>query len=148
MPWKADHAVHADHMPRKMHRCYLFLPMICTMLRKRSSSSRRACKLKVKTRLHLSNFYLKTFLEVTCTKAVRPGVTDVMESGRTNFILPAELVDIRLFVEVVTILTDVVQLQVKHIFVGSCQLDPNLEFVKSFTPVRFQNFSILPDKNA
>jgi len=39
---------------------------------------------------------LKTFLEVTCTKAVRP----------------AELVDIRLFVEVVTILTDVVQLSV------------------------------------
>ena len=39
-----------------------------------------------------------------------------MESERTNFNLPAELVDIRLFVEVVTILTDVVQLQVKHIF--------------------------------
>ena len=65
-----------------------------------------------------------------------------MESGRTNFNLPAELVDIRLFVEVVTILTDVVQLQVKHIFVGSCQLDPNLEFVKSFTPVRSQNAQI------
>ena len=71
-----------------------------------------------------------------------------MESERTNFNLPAELVDIRLFVEVVTILTDVVQLQVKHIFVGSCQLEPDLEFVKSFTPVRFQKFSILPDKNA
>ena len=69
-----------------------------------------------------------------------------MESKRTIFILPAELVDIRLFVEVVTILTDVVQLKVKHIFVGSCQLDPNLEFVKSFTPVRLQNFSIVPDK--
>ena len=69
-----------------------------------------------------------------------------MESERTNFNLPAELVDIRLFVEVVTILTDVVQLQVKHIFVGSCQLDPNLEFVKSFTPVaskipKFFNFT-------
>ena len=71
-----------------------------------------------------------------------------MKSERTNFILPAELVDIRLFVEVVTILTDVVQLQVKHIFVGSCQLEPDLEFVKSFTPVKFQKFSILPDKNA
>ena len=71
-----------------------------------------------------------------------------MESERTNFNLPAELVDIRLFVEVVTILTDVVQLQVKHIFVGSCQLDIDLELVKSFTLVIFQNFSILPDKNA
>ena len=71
-----------------------------------------------------------------------------MESERTNFNLPAELVDIRLFVEVVTILTDVVQLQVKNIFLGSCQLEPDLEFVKSFTPVKFQKFSILPDENA
>ena len=71
-----------------------------------------------------------------------------MESERPNFNLPAELVDIRLFVEVVTILTDVVQLQVKRIFLGSCQLGPDLEFVKSFTLVIFQNFSILPDKNA
>ena len=69
-----------------------------------------------------------------------------MESERTNFNLPAELVDIRLFVEVVTILTDVVQLQVKHIFVGSCHMDPDLELFKSFTPARFQNFPILPDK--
>ena len=35
-----------------------------------------------------------------------------MESKRTIFILPAELVDIRLFVEVVTILTYVVKLGV------------------------------------
>ena len=69
-----------------------------------------------------------------------------MEFERTNFNPPAELVDIRLFVEVVTILTDVVQLQVKRIFLGSCQLGPDLEFVKSFTLVIFQNFSILPDK--
>ena len=69
-----------------------------------------------------------------------------MESERTNFNLPAELVDIRLFVEVVTILTDVVQLQVKHIFVGSCQLEPDLEFVKSFTPARLKNLNFTQQK--
>ena len=54
--------------------------------------------------------YLEASLEVTCTKAVCPEVLGV-RSFQTSFVLPAELMDICLFVEVVAVLADVVQLQ-------------------------------------
>ena len=54
--------------------------------------------------------YLEASLEVTCTKAVCPEVLGV-RSFQTSFVLPAELMDVCLFVEVVAVLADVVQLQ-------------------------------------
>ena len=69
--------------------------------------------------------YLEASLEVTCTKAVCPGiVVGVRGSFQTNFsfihtmypsmsYIPTKLMDIRLFVEVIAVLTDVVQLTMK-----------------------------------
>ena len=47
-------------------------------------------------------------MEVTCTKAVCPEVLGVRRF-QTSFVLPAELMDVCLFVEVVAVLADVVQ---------------------------------------
>ena len=103
------------------------------MLRKRSSSRSKACGCELLlsaitpgTALTPTKHpYLEASLEVTCTKTVSPGIVSESEEVcfQTNFViyttyktfshtLPAKLMDVSLFVEVVAVLTDVVQLGV------------------------------------